>query len=103
MTDYTKHRFYVLDGMRGIAAIIVMLYHFYLDMHLRYFKNSFVAVDFFFVLSGFVLCHAYGNKLLNGMSVGEFLARRIGRLYPLFALGVLMGVPFLWPTADAAQ
>jgi len=93
MTAYAKHRFHVLDGMRGVAAILVMLVHYYSDFYLRCLKNTFLAVDFFFVLSGFVIFHAYGEKLLNGLAASEYLARRVGRLYPMLALGLLIGLP----------
>jgi peptidoglycan/LPS O-acetylase OafA/YrhL len=96
MTAYSKHRLHVLDGMRGIAAILVMLYHYYSDLYLRCLKNPFIAVDFFFILSGFVIFHAYGEKLRNGLPASEYLARRVGRLYPMLALGLLVGLPVLY-------
>src|SRR5208282_1510836 len=96
MTAYTKHRFHVLDGMRGIAAIVVMIYHYYLNLHFRCLKNPFLAVDFFFMLSGFVIYHAYGEKLLDGLAAREYLARRISRLYPMMAIGLLLGLPVLY-------
>ena len=93
MTSYTKHRFHVLDGFRGIAAIMVMFFHYYNQLYLRCLKNQFLAVDFFFILSGFVVFHAYGEKLLNGMPKAEYIARRISRLYPMAVIGILIGVP----------
>jgi peptidoglycan/LPS O-acetylase OafA/YrhL len=96
MTDYTKHRFHVLDGMRGVAAIMVMIYHYYMHLYLRCLKNPFLAVDFFFILSGFVIFHAYGEKILKGMPASEYIGRRIGRLYPLLAVGILLGIPALY-------
>jgi peptidoglycan/LPS O-acetylase OafA/YrhL len=90
--------------MRGIAAIIVLLIH---CLHLQTdtantLTNAFVAVDFFFILSGFVICHAYAEKLEQGMTFREYLARRIGRLYPLMAIGLLLGVPHLYHQVVAA-
>jgi|ERR1019366_9100173 peptidoglycan/LPS O-acetylase OafA/YrhL len=96
MTAYSKHRFHVLDGMRGIAAIAVMIYHYYWGLHLRCLKNPFLAVDFFFILSGFVIFHAYGEKLRNGLHASEYLARRVGRLYPMLAVGLIVGLPVLY-------
>jgi len=94
-----KSRYDVLDGMRGIAAIAVMLFHF--SGHqiaflpgmpkVSLFHNATLAVDFFFILSGFVICHAYGSRLLHGMSLREFLIRRVIRLYPMFLLGLVLG------------
>ena len=96
MTDYKHHRFHVLDGMRGIAAVIVMLMHYYIHSDIRYFCNAYLAVDFFFILSGFVIFHAYGGKLSAGMSAAAYLAKRIARLYPLAAIGILIGTPILY-------
>ncbi len=98
-----KHsRYDVLDGMRGIAAIMVMLSRFTqqgaFPAHLSFPTNNstWLAVDFFFVLSGFVLAHSYGKRLLSqAMSARDYLARRFIRLYPMFLLGLLIGIPVL--------
>ncbi|MDE2384804.1 MAG: acyltransferase [Alphaproteobacteria bacterium] len=86
-----QHRFEVLDGMRGIAALMVMLLHFNQQYHYPFLFNAPLAVDVFFVLSGFVISHAYAAKLAGGMSGPEFMARRVGRLFPLAAMGTLLG------------
>jgi peptidoglycan/LPS O-acetylase OafA/YrhL len=101
MTDYTKHRFHTLDGMRGVAALMVMLGHSFTHNRTLVplplcFWNTFVAVDFFFILSGFVICHAYMDKLKEGMAAAEYVARRIGRLYPLMVIGLLLGAPLFY-------
>ena len=96
MNSFTKHRFHVLDGMRGIAAIMVMLSHYYSRMNYRFFFNTFNAVDFFFILSGFVIYHSYGKKLLGGMSSSDYIACRVARLFPLAAIGVIAGIPGLY-------
>jgi peptidoglycan/LPS O-acetylase OafA/YrhL len=93
MTSFVKHRFHVLDGMRGIAAILVMLFHYNSRWHLPFLKNTYLAVDFFFILSGFVICHSYGEKILGGMSPADYIARRVARLFPMMALGLLIGLP----------
>ncbi|NTJ62784.1 acyltransferase [Agrobacterium rhizogenes] len=54
------------------------------------FQSSYLAVDFFFVLSGFVIAHAYNNRLANGMSEKSFLWRRLIRLYPMFIVGLVL-------------
>jgi peptidoglycan/LPS O-acetylase OafA/YrhL len=74
--------------MRGLAAFAVVVYH--LDR--PYAPSAYVAVDLFFVLSGFVIARAYGEKLANGMSVSAFMKARYLRLYPLFLLGSLFGI-----------
>ncbi|MBS9478850.1 acyltransferase family protein [Ancylobacter radicis] len=83
-----SERFEVLDSWRGICAVMVIIYHFIYIVRLDYLhwnllSNAYLFVDFFFVLSGFVVCHAYRDRLRSGRSVGGFLLRRIGRLWPL--------------------
>jgi peptidoglycan/LPS O-acetylase OafA/YrhL len=82
-----QSRLYTLDAMRGIAAILVVLYHF--NGHgSRPVPGGYLAVDFFFALSGFVLAQAYERPLRHGLAVRDFMMRRIVRLYPMFILGV---------------
>ena len=77
-------RFGTLDMMRGLAAMAVVIYHIDRPNPLGY-----VAVDLFFILSGFVLRAAYGSR---SFSVGQFMKVRLIRLYPMFAVGVLVGM-----------
>jgi peptidoglycan/LPS O-acetylase OafA/YrhL len=100
-TTNNKTRFEVLDGMRGIAALLVMEYHFLMRFPLggvsRFFGNAITAVDFFFVLSGFVVSHAYAGKLRGGLSAKEYVIKRVARLYPLALAGMAIGFPvFCW-------
>jgi peptidoglycan/LPS O-acetylase OafA/YrhL len=81
-------RYVTLDGMRGLAAIAVALFHF--DIFLV--PHGYVAVDFFFVLSGFVLYRSYLPRWREGLGVGRFMIQRFARLYPLFVLGIMLGV-----------
>ncbi len=82
-------RFVVLDSWRGIAACMVALMHLdfrnpYSHLHgAPFLSNSWLFVDFFFVLSGFVIAANYQQRLLGGFGVGRFLLLRLGRLYPL--------------------
>ncbi len=79
-------RFVVLDAWRGIAALWVAAYHFRVMGHItetRLIRSGPIAVDFFFVLSGFVIWHGFGGKLRDRTSRVQFLIRRFGRLYPL--------------------
>lgn len=79
-------RFHTLDSWRGICALLVavmhlpVLSHFYAEPFLR---NSYLFVDFFFVLSGFVITFSYGDKIVNWRSGAKFMVRRIGRIWPL--------------------
>ena len=80
-------RFDVLDALRGICALVVALYHFQSNGYissLALVKNGWLFVDYFFVLSGFVIAHSYGTRLANReVSVGRFMGLRMGRIYPL--------------------
>jgi peptidoglycan/LPS O-acetylase OafA/YrhL len=87
-----QSRYEVLDGMRGIAAITVMIYHFTQFGPYPLFQHAPVAVDLFFMLSGFVIMHSYGKKLRNGMHGAEYAKRRLVRLYPMFLVGILAGI-----------
>lgn len=80
------HRFRALDGWRGICALLIALHHFPARgfiYHLPLVRNSWLLVDFFFVLSGFVITHAYHDKLARGGAVSSFAIRRFFRLWPL--------------------
>lgn len=89
-----KQRFVVLDGMRGVAALVVITDHVHSDALVALLPGAYLAVDFFFVLSGFVLAHVYGGRIASGMSALDFLRVRVIRLYPLYLLGTLLGVAF---------
>ncbi len=92
----TQHRYTVLDGLRGIAAFAVMVYHFsYIDQQHHIFGGANLAVDLFFCLSGFVITHAYYTRLMAGMSAREFVLRRLIRLYPTYLVGALLGLSSL--------
>lgn len=84
-------RYYVLDGFRGIAALIVVLYHYVGPDDFPFLANSYIALDMFFVLSGFVIYHSYANRLRGGMSAGTYINQRFARLGPTVAIGVLVG------------
>ncbi|MGZ9096680.1 MAG: acyltransferase family protein [Micavibrio sp.] len=86
MTTEIKHRFVVLDSWRGICACLVALFHFVANSHIydvAFFRGAWLFVDFFFVLSGFVIFANYEEKLKSGFGLGRFLLLRFGRLYPL--------------------
>jgi peptidoglycan/LPS O-acetylase OafA/YrhL len=106
-----KEHFEVLDGLRGTAALIVVLFHIQgitvmWDGAKVVLHHAPLAVDFFFALSGFVLGYAYDDRWAK-MRTGRFLALRLIRLHPLVILGALLGLasylldPFM-PAAQAA-
>lgn len=92
--DSKKH-YEILDGLRGVAALTVVLFHileiFSENDHTRQIINhGYLAVDFFFVLSGFVVGHAYDDRW-SAMSLGGFFKRRLIRLHPMIVLGMIFG------------
>ena len=100
--DGQGHEFATLDGLRGIAALAIVTRHaiglFGFDpagpVASGPFPESYLAVDFFFVLSGFVLAHAYGERLQLG-SIGplKFMTIRAVRLYPLYVAALVLAFP----------
>lgn len=88
-----RHRFHLLDAMRGLAAMLVVTYH--LPPFFKQYSNfpgAFLSVDFFFCLSGFVIAFSYENRLKQQMKMREFAVVRLIRLYPLYALGSLISI-----------
>src|SRR5260370_28493517 len=84
--EANTQRFVVLDSWRGIAACLVALFHLDGYSHVYgvpFLRNSWLFVDFFFVLRGFVIAANYQQRLLDGFGIGRFLMLRLGRLYPL--------------------
>lgn len=104
-----KQHFEILDGLRGIAAVSVVVFHFmeivYSDYSKNFIGHGFLAVDFFFCLSGFVIGYAYDNRIAK-MGLWEFFKSRIIRLHPLVIFGSVLGLlsflfdPFVSPPAS---
>jgi peptidoglycan/LPS O-acetylase OafA/YrhL len=87
-----RPHFAILDGLRGIAAVVVVAHHAFDPFGLSpLIPHSGLAVDLLFCLSGFVLGYAYEARLLSTMSLSDFVAIRVIRLYPLILLGTLLG------------
>lgn len=89
-------RYDILDGLRGVAAILVIWYHFFEGFATsptdQMMNHGYLAVDFFFVLSGFVIGYAYDKRWQNGqMTAGRFMLRRVIRLHPMVVLSVVLG------------
>jgi peptidoglycan/LPS O-acetylase OafA/YrhL len=107
----SKQHFEILDGLRGIAALAVVIFHFmewvFTDFSQNFIAHGFLAVDFFFCLSGFVIGYAYDNRIRK-MGVGTFFKKRLIRLHPLVVLGSILGLigflfdPFAVPIAHEA-
>jgi peptidoglycan/LPS O-acetylase OafA/YrhL len=96
-----KHRFETIDGMRGIAALAVFGSHLQLARNQGgWFSQGALAVDFFFLLSGFVIGAAYERRLAAGLPLASYARIRLARLYPMIVAGALLGlaVAMLNPT-----
>lgn len=93
MTAARQHKYHTLDALRGVAAIAVMIGHFKpFGSPGANASSSYLAVDLFFVLSGFVLAHSYMPKLEAGLSTPRFMWLRFVRMWPLIALGIGLSV-----------
>ena len=97
----SKSRYEILDGLRGVAALVVVFYHlvecYPPEFTGKIFAHGYLAVDFFFALSGFVIGYAYDDRW-GKMSLKAFFKRRIARLHPMVIFGVLVGVCFFYYT-----
>ncbi|GGB28550.1 acyltransferase [Sphingomonas metalli] len=80
-----------MDAVRGVAALSVFTLHAFPFLAPIHLPHAYLAVDLFFMLSGFVIDHAYGNRLATDMSVGRFVVARYIRLYPLYIFGFGIG------------
>lgn len=91
----TRQHFEILDGLRGIAALSIVVFHFmewiYSDPSKNFIGHGFLAVDFFFCLSGFVIAYAYDSRI-EEMGIIEFFKSRLIRLHPLVLLGATLGL-----------
>ena len=85
-----------LEGLRGAAALLVMFFHIgLLSPFSAIIRNGYLAVDLFFVLSGFVICSAYADRLETGLDVWRFILRRSGRLWPLHIVTATLACAFV--------
>lgn len=91
----SKQHFEILDGLRGVAALVVVIFHF-MEIAITDYNNNFIAhgylaVDFFFCLSGFVISYAYDSRIAD-MKFISFVQLRLIRLYPLVIIGSVLGL-----------
>ena len=91
----SKSHYKILDGLRGVAAIMVICMHVMEtfaggDATKMYINHGYMAVDFFFLLSGFVIAHAYDDRW-GKMSIKQFFKRRLIRLHPMIIIGMTVG------------
>lgn len=96
----SKPHYEILDGLRGVAAVMVIIFHM-LEAHSggnhleQIVNHGYLAVDFFFMLSGFVIGYAYDDRW-DRMTLGSFFKRRIIRLHPMVIMGSIVGAAFFY-------
>ena len=99
----TKAHYDLLDGLRGVAALMVIWYHIFEGYAfaevsnsagsgmIETFNHGYLAVDFFFILSGFVIGYAYDDRWGKSMTMKNFFKRRLIRLHPMVIMGAVLG------------
>ena len=96
----SKPHYEILDGLRGVAALMVIIFHLF-EAHsggnhlVQIINHGYLAVDFFFMLSGFVIGYAYDDRW-DRMTLGTFFKRRIIRLHPMVIMGSIVGAVFFY-------
>jgi len=95
----TKPHYALLDGLRGVAALLVVWYHVYEGYQfgsgaaiIKEMNHGYLAVDFFFILSGFVIGYAYDDRWGKTLTTPGFFKRRLIRLHPMVVMGALIGL-----------
>ena len=90
----SKPHYLILDGLRGVAALIVICFHLFEAYAINPVEQSvnhgYLAVDFFFMLSGFVIGYSYDHRI-DTVSSSNFLLRRLIRLQPMVLVGAILG------------
>lgn len=95
----SKPRYEILDGLRGVASVIVVIFHIFESYSAgpayQFINHGYLAVDFFFVLSGFVIGYAYDDRW-GKMGTWGFFKRRLVRLHPMVVFGTVVGICFYY-------
>ncbi|WP_080058044.1 acyltransferase family protein [Spirosoma aerolatum] len=95
----TKPHYNILDGFRGVAALTVVCFHIFeafATSHVdQRINHGYLAVDFFFILSGFVVGYAYDDRW-DTMTIKDFIKRRFIRLHPMVVIGALIGAAMFY-------
>ena len=93
----TKAHYDLLDGLRGVAALMVIWYHVFEGYafagggNIETLNHGYLAVDFFFILSGFVIGYAYDDRWGKSLTMKDFFKRRLIRLHPMVIMGAVVG------------
>ena len=98
-------RYRGLDGLRGVCALGILLFHCDGLFHQGSFlQHGYLAVDAFFILSGFVIALTYEDRLRSGSPPGVFLVNRARRLFPTYWMGAFFGIAvFVWMASCRAM
>ncbi|MDR1516753.1 MAG: acyltransferase [Dysgonamonadaceae bacterium] len=114
----SKPHYEILDGLRGVAAVMVVIFHIF-EFHTitreeNFVAHGYLAVDFFYALSGFVIAYAYDDRWkkrplptlptregVSGMSIWAFVKRRLIRLHPMVVFGTLVGTLLFYLSATS--
>ena len=101
----TKSHYEILDGLRGVASLIVVAFHVFEtysgDRFHQIINHGYLAVDFFFLLSGFVVAYAYDDRW-GKMTQWDFYKRRLTRLQPMVIMGSIIGAALFYFQACGA-
>ena len=102
----SKPRYEILDGLRGVAALLVVAFHLFETYSkgtpYQIINHGYLAVDFFFVLSGFVIGYAYDDRW-SKMTLGGFFKRRLTRLQPMMVIGTVVGLLMFYFGINCSQ
>ncbi|MEM9963851.1 MAG: acyltransferase [Asticcacaulis sp.] len=113
-TSSGKDHYVILDGLRGVAAVMVVAFHLFEaysggNPANQIINHGYLAVDFFFLLSGFVVAYAYDDRWYAGMTTWAFYKRRLVRLQPMIIIGSVLGAALfafqdysIFPKVDSA-
>lgn len=94
----SKPHYALLDALRGVAALLVVFYHIFEGFSfagggvITTINHGYLAVDFFFMLSGFVLAYAYDDRWKTTLTTAGFIRRRLIRLHPMIVIGAIIGM-----------
>jgi len=102
----SKNHYEILDGLRGVASLIVVIFHVFETFNdgsrfKQIINHGYLAVDFFFLLSGFVVAYAYDDRW-GKMTQWDFYKRRLVRLQPMVIMGTLIGAAFFYTQTGPA-
>src|SRR5258706_11995913 len=102
----SKNHYPILDGLRGVASVIVITFHVFEaftggNRFVQIINHGYLAVDFFFLLSGFVVAYAYDDRW-GKMTLRDFYKRRLIRLQPMVIMGTIIGAALFYFQASPA-